>query len=120
MPEWPDLHVLRSRIEKAVGGRRVTAVRVHDPLVLRATRPLDEALAGRTLTGVAHRGRFLAFAFDDGTRVVVGGVLVRDDLHAGHQEGRIERSIGDTPLHVPAGHADFVQHIAVRSHNRMV
>ena len=53
MPEWPDLHVLRSRIEKAVGGRRVTAVRVHDPLVLRATRPLDEALAGRTLTGVA-------------------------------------------------------------------
>jgi formamidopyrimidine-DNA glycosylase len=75
MPEWPDLHVLRSRIEKAVGGRRVTAVRVHDPLVLRATRPLDEALTGRTLTGVAHRGRFLAFAFDDGTRVVVNPML---------------------------------------------
>lgn len=75
MPEWPDLHVLRSRIEKAVGGRRVSAVRVHDPLVLRATRPLDEALTGRTLTGVAHRGRFLAFTFDDGTRVVVNPML---------------------------------------------
>lgn len=75
MPEWPDLHVLRSRIEKAVGGKRVTAVRVHDPLVLRATRPLDEALAGRTLTAVAHRGRFLAFTFDDGTRVVVNPML---------------------------------------------
>lgn len=75
MPEWPDLHVLRSRIEKAVGGRRVTAIRVHDPLVLRATRPLDEALKGRTLTGVAHRGRFLAFTFDDGTRVVVNPML---------------------------------------------
>jgi formamidopyrimidine-DNA glycosylase len=75
VPEWPDLHVLRSRIEKAVGGRRVSAVRVHDPLVLRATRPLDEALKGRTLAEVAHRGRFLGFTFDDGTRVVVNPML---------------------------------------------
>jgi formamidopyrimidine-DNA glycosylase len=75
MPEWPDLHVLQGRIAKAVVGRHVTAVRVHDPLVLRATRPFDEALAGRTLTGVAHRGRFLAFTFDDGTRVVVNPML---------------------------------------------
>lgn len=75
MPEWPDLHVLRGRIEKAVGGKRVTAVRVHDPLVLRATRPFDTALRSRLLDGVAHRGRFLVFAFDDGTRVVVNPML---------------------------------------------
>ncbi|HEY6957477.1 MAG TPA: DNA-formamidopyrimidine glycosylase family protein [Candidatus Limnocylindria bacterium] len=75
MPEWPDLHVLRGRIETAVGGRRVTNVRVHDPLVLRATRPLDEALRGRVLERVAHRGRFLAFAFDDGARLVVNPML---------------------------------------------
>lgn len=75
MPEWPDLHVLRSRIAAAVAGKRVTAVRVHDPLVLRATRPFDEALTGRVLTAVAHRGRFLAFTFDDGTRVVVNPML---------------------------------------------
>ena len=37
MPEWPDLHVLRARIVNAVVGQRVTNVRVHDPLVLRAT-----------------------------------------------------------------------------------
>ena len=75
MPEWPDLHVLRGRIAKAVGGRRVTAVRVHDPLVLRVTRPLPEALGGRVLTDIAHRGRFLAFAFDDGSRLVVNPML---------------------------------------------
>ena len=75
MPEWPDLHVLRGRIEKAVGGRRVTNVRVHDPLVLRATQPLEDALRGRVLEHVAHRGRFLAFAFDDGSRVVVNPML---------------------------------------------
>jgi formamidopyrimidine-DNA glycosylase len=75
MPEWPDLHVLRGRIDKAVGGKLVTAVRVHDPLVLRATRPFDEALKGHVLASVAHRGRFLAFSFDDGTRVVVNPML---------------------------------------------
>lgn len=75
MPEWPDLHVLQSRITKAVAGKTVTAVRVHDPLVLRATRPFDEALNGRTLREVAHRGRFLAFVFDDGTQVVVNPML---------------------------------------------
>jgi formamidopyrimidine-DNA glycosylase len=75
VPEWPDLHVLQRRITKAVAGKRVTKVRVHDPLVLRATRPFDEALAGRVLRDVAHRGRFLAFTFDDGTQVVVNPML---------------------------------------------
>jgi formamidopyrimidine-DNA glycosylase len=75
VPEWPDLHVLRGRIERAVGGKRVTAVRVHDPLVLRATRAFDAALRGRVLEAASHRGRFLAFAFDDGTRVVVNPML---------------------------------------------
>jgi formamidopyrimidine-DNA glycosylase len=75
MPEWPDLHVLRSRIAKAVGGQRVAQVRVHDPLVLRATVPFDAALLGRTLTSVEHRGRFLVLGFDDGTRVVINPML---------------------------------------------
>ena len=75
MPEWPDLHVLRSRIAKAVGGHRVTKVRLGDPLVLRATKPFDQALQGRTLTDVAHRGRFLVFGFDDGSRVVINPML---------------------------------------------
>jgi len=75
MPEWPDLHVLRSRIEKSVGGKRVTTVRIHDPLVFRATVPFDKALTGRALTAVTHRGRFLVFSFDDGTRVVINPML---------------------------------------------
>lgn len=75
MPEWPDLHVLRGRIAAAVEGRRIGAVRVHDPLVLRATRPLESALLGRTLEQVLHRGRFLLLVFDDGTRLVVNPML---------------------------------------------
>ncbi|MEK7861911.1 MAG: DNA-formamidopyrimidine glycosylase family protein [Chloroflexota bacterium] len=75
MPEWPDLHVLRGRIAAAVRGKRISAVRVHDPIVLRATRPLELALGGRTLSDVVHRGRFLIFIFDDGTRLVVNPML---------------------------------------------
>jgi formamidopyrimidine-DNA glycosylase len=75
VPEWPDLHVLRGRLAAAFVGKRVTAVRVHDPLVLRATRPLPDALTGRGLTAVEHRGRFLTLAFDDGTRLVVNPML---------------------------------------------
>jgi formamidopyrimidine-DNA glycosylase len=75
MPEWPDLYVLRGRIAAAFVGKRITAVRVHDPLVLRATRPLPEALRGRALADVVHRGRFLTLAFDDGTRLVINPML---------------------------------------------
>jgi len=75
MPEWPDLHVLRGRIGTAFGGKHVTAVRVHDPLVLRATRPLPDALKGRSLADVVHRGRFLVLVFDDNTRLVINPML---------------------------------------------
>ncbi len=75
MPEWPDLHVLQERLVAAFAGKRLVAVRVHDPLVLRATRPLDAALVGRALADVVHRGKFLVLVFDDGTRVVINPML---------------------------------------------
>ena len=75
MPEWPDLHVLRGRLAEAFVGKHVTAVRVHDPLVLRATRPLPDALKGRALADVVHRGRVLVLVFDDNTRLVINPML---------------------------------------------
>lgn len=64
MPEWPELRVMRQRIAAALTGRSVVAVRVGDPVVLRAERPVDELLVGRTLRSVEHRGKFLIFTFD--------------------------------------------------------
>jgi len=75
MPEWPDLHVLRRRIEERFAGKKVMAVRVHDPLVLRATRPLEEALRGGVLSDVVHRGKFMVLVFDNGARLVVNPML---------------------------------------------
>jgi len=64
MPEWPELRVMQERIAEALVGKKVVAVRVGDPVVLRALKPVDELLVGHTLRSVAHRGKYLLFAFD--------------------------------------------------------
>ena len=64
MPEWPELRVMQERIAKALVGKMVVAVRVGDPVVLRALKPVDELLVGRTLRSVAHHGKYLIFSFD--------------------------------------------------------
>ncbi|HEX7189170.1 MAG TPA: bifunctional DNA-formamidopyrimidine glycosylase/DNA-(apurinic or apyrimidinic site) lyase [Actinomycetes bacterium] len=63
MPELPEVEVVRRGLQRWVAGRTVETVEVHHP---RATRrhlagPADFAarLAGRTLTGVARRGKYL-------------------------------------------------------------
>jgi formamidopyrimidine-DNA glycosylase len=85
MPEWPDLHVVRGRLEKALVGREIVLVRVGDPLVLRTTRPVETALAYRHFTGVRHRGKFLIFDLDAGSIVVnpmLAGVFELADAEA--------------------------------------
>lgn len=74
MPEWPDLHVVRSRLEKALVGREIVLVRVGDPLVLRSTRPVETFLAHQRFVSVRHRGKFLIFDLDQG-RIVVNPML---------------------------------------------
>ncbi len=63
MPELPEVEVVRRGLQRWVAGRTVETVEVHHP---RATRrhvagPADFSarLAGRTLTGVARRGKYL-------------------------------------------------------------
>src|SRR5437762_14274009 len=64
MPEWPELRVMQERIAAALVGKKVVAVRVGDPVVLRAEKPVDALFVGRTLRSLRHHGKFLIFAFD--------------------------------------------------------
>src|SRR5438094_4978284 len=85
VPEWPDLHVVRGRLEKALVGHEIVLVRVGDPLVLRASRPIETALAHRRFTRVRHRGKFLIFDLDKGAIVVnpmLAGVFELTDAEA--------------------------------------
>jgi len=65
---------MQQRIAAALVGRKVVAVRIGDPVVLRALRPVDELLVGRALRSVAHRGKYLIFAFD-GLEMTVNPML---------------------------------------------
>jgi formamidopyrimidine-DNA glycosylase len=74
MPEWPELRVMQERIAAALVGKKAVAVRVGDPVVLRAEKPIDELLVGRTLRKVTHHGKFLVFTFD-GLEMTVNPML---------------------------------------------
>ena len=74
MPEWPELRVMQERIAAALVGRKVVAVRVGDPVVLRALEPAAELLVGHMLRSVVHRGKYLVFAFD-GLEMTVNPML---------------------------------------------
>ena len=64
VPELPDLAILSDAFAGALEGRRVTAVRVVDPLVLRATPDQAAALSGQVLGGVGRRGKHLVFRLE--------------------------------------------------------
>lgn len=75
MPEWPDLHVLRQRLDEALAGRAVVAAEVYNPIILRTVLPLPEWLAGRRLIALSQRGKFLTFHWDDASVMVVNPML---------------------------------------------
>ena len=75
MPEWPDLHVLRTRLESLLVGRAITAVIVRDPIVIRATDEAATLLVGRRFLGVRHRGKFVLLDLDHEVIVVVNPML---------------------------------------------
>ena len=64
MPELPDLAILADAFASALDARPVTAIRIVDPLVLRATPEQLAGLAGEVLHGVERRGKHLVFRLD--------------------------------------------------------
>ena len=65
MPELPDLLYILSRLEERLVGRKVTAERVGEPVVLRfAVRGNLSLLLGRALTEAFRKSHFLVFRFE--------------------------------------------------------
>ncbi len=69
MPELPEVEVVRRGIDRHVVGRVIRAVTVFDARSLRrhTAGPEDfvDALAGRAVTGVSRRGKYLWLQLDD-------------------------------------------------------
>jgi formamidopyrimidine-DNA glycosylase len=71
MPELPELEVIREVLTRQVVGQTLQAVKVLPPGGLIVVRDLthtgfESALTGRTIAGVARRGKFLLFTFRPG------------------------------------------------------
>jgi formamidopyrimidine-DNA glycosylase len=64
VPELPDLAILADVFAAALEGRPATALRIVDPLVLRATPGQAASLVGQVLQGVGRRGKHLVFRFE--------------------------------------------------------
>jgi formamidopyrimidine-DNA glycosylase len=66
MPERPDLEYQVPLLHAEISGRRITGVRVANPIVLRMGVPGEPAalLTGRTFTGVRRHGPFVRFALE--------------------------------------------------------
>ncbi len=85
MPELPEVETVRRQLEPGVLGRTIEAVEVLDERWTRPHRParVEEALTGRSITGVDRRGKYLIVRLDDGASLVMhlrmtGNLLLRE------------------------------------------
>lgn len=84
MPELPEVEVVRRGVHRWVRRRTFSTVDVRlSRSVRRTTQPLPPSLAGRTVTGVERRGKFLWLTLDESDVALVahlgmsGQLLVR-------------------------------------------
>ena len=74
MPELPEVETVRQGLAKWVAGRRIEAVEVRHPRAIRRHLPGDlhfaAVLAGRTITDVARRGKYLWLPLDSGDAII--------------------------------------------------
>lgn len=77
MPELPDLVVWVPALQEALSGRKIAAVRVRDPIVLRVAveGTLPSLITGRTIEAVERRGHFLRVPLSGGLTIVANLML---------------------------------------------
>ncbi len=84
MPELPEVETVRRQLEPELVGRRIERAEVLDERWTRPGAPsgVEEALGGRSVTGIDRRGKYLIVRLDDGAALVMhlrmtGNLLLR-------------------------------------------
>ena len=74
VPELPEVEITRRHLEEAMAGREMTGVRTTHPRTARhnsgGPAELDSRLEGRVVLGVGRKGKFLAAPLDDGQTLI--------------------------------------------------
>jgi len=73
VPELPEVETIRAQLADRIPGRTMTKVEVHDPKLVEPEDPqaVAEALAGRGITEVGRRGKYLLIGLDDGDTLAI-------------------------------------------------
>ncbi|HKA07475.1 MAG TPA: DNA-formamidopyrimidine glycosylase family protein [Gemmataceae bacterium] len=65
MPELPDITLYIEALERRVVGRRLDAVRIRSPFLVRTYDPPLSAIEGKTVREIRRLGKRIVFGFDD-------------------------------------------------------
>jgi formamidopyrimidine-DNA glycosylase len=80
MPELPDITVYIEALERRVVSRRLEAVRIHSPFLLRTFDPPLDAVRGKTVREIRRVGKRIALGLDDGLWLVLH-LMIAGRLH---------------------------------------
>ncbi len=83
MPELPDLEVIRERLTVPVVGLQIVSAAVLRPIIMRDLTGGDLGnLAGRSITAIGRRGKFLLLDLDSGATIAINPMLAGRIRHA--------------------------------------
>lgn len=102
MPEMPEMHALSERLDAALRGATLVRADALGFSGLKTVRPPPEELVGRTVTGVARRGKYVVLSFDGGARILLhlsqaGRVDIEQPVKSTRPRGSVVRLVFDGP-----------------------
>ena len=105
MPELPEVETVRRQLEPELVGKRITSAEVLDERLTRPVPPdaVARAVAGREVTAVARRGKYLLLGLEGGRTLALhlrmtGNLLLRDP-EEGATADLMHGELGGAPLY---------------------
>jgi formamidopyrimidine-DNA glycosylase len=93
MPELPDVALYLHALEPRIMGRRIAAVRLANPFLLRSVEPPLSSVVGRTITGLRRLGKRIVFETEGGFFLVLH-LMIAGRLHWRSPGARIPSKVG--------------------------
>lgn len=112
MPELPEVETVCRVMRKTLKGKTIASVEVvRDPLVFSGHKPaaVEEALAGRTVTGVGRRGKFFWLTLSGKGPTVFGHLGMTGWIREVGKEGTRLMGHGDAPFDDETGRPRFLR-----------
>jgi len=107
VPELPDILLYIHALEPRVVGRRIDAIELGSPFLLRSVEPRLDLATGRTIVGLRRLGKRIAFELDGGLFLVfhlmIAGRFKWSDKKPSVERARSARPSALLTIHFPHG-----------------